>query len=215
MSLVEVNPAYSVRGPKYVIKKGKTPILTAKQTRKLLDSIDASTIMGLRDRAIIATMVYSFGRISAVLGMNVADYYMNGKRGFIRLHEKGGKFHEVVAHHKLIDYLDEYIQGAGIGDGKKSPLFRSCTPNGEKITSNRFTRNNALAMIKRRCKAIKLPESICCHSFRATGITTYLLNGGTVEKAQQIAAHESPRTTKLYDRTNDEVSLDEIEKIMI
>ncbi len=70
-------------------------------------------------------------------------------------------------------------------------------------------------MIKRRCREAKLPETVCCHSFRATGITTYLLNHGTIEKAQQIAAHESPRTTKLYDRTNDEISLDEIEKIII
>ncbi len=213
--IIETNPAYSVRGPKYVIKKGKTPVLTAKQTRKLLESIDTSTIIGLRDRAIISTMVYSFGRISAVLGMNIADYYMNGKKGFLRLHEKGGKFHEVVAHHKLIEYLDDYIRAAGIADEKKNPLFRTCTPNGKTLNRNRLHRNEALTMIKRRCKEIKLPETISCHSFRATGITTYLQNGGTVEKAQQIAAHESPRTTKLYDRTNDEISLDEIEKIII
>ena len=213
--VIDVNPAYSVRGPKYSIKKGKTPVLSAGQTRKLLQSIDTSTIIGLRDRAVIAAMVYSFGRISAVLGMNVSDYYMNGKKGFIRLHEKGGKFHEVVAHHKLIEYLDEYIRAAAITDEKKAPLFRTSPRRGTALTENRLHRTEALLMIKRRCREAKLPETISCHTFRATGITAYLQNGGTVEKAQQIAAHESPRTTKLYDRTNDEVSLDEIERIVI
>ena len=213
--VLESNPAHSVRGPKYVVKKGKTPVLSAKQTRRLLDNIDTSTIIGLRDRAIIGAMVYSFGRISAVLGMNIGDYYMNGKKGFIRLHEKGGKFHEVVAHHKLIEYLDDYIKAARIADEKKSPLFRTCPRRGVMLTKNRLHRTEALLMIKRRCREAGVLETTCCHTFRATGITTYLLNGGTVEKAQQIAGHESPRTTKLYDRTNDEVSLDEIEKIII
>jgi integrase/recombinase XerD len=70
-------------------------------------------------------------------------------------------------------------------------------------------------MIKRRCRVAGLPNKICCHTFRATGITAYLDNGGTLEHAQAIAAHESPRTTKLYDRTADEITLDEIERILI
>jgi len=64
-------------------------------------------------------------------------------------------------------------------------------------------------------QAIGLPEEICNHTFRATGITAYLENGGTIEHAQQIANHESPKTTKLYDRTSDQIDLDEIEKIRI
>jgi integrase len=70
-------------------------------------------------------------------------------------------------------------------------------------------------MIKRRSRLAGLSEKICCHTFRATGITTYLENGGTIERAQAIANHESPRTTKLYDRTSDEISLDEVERIRI
>ena len=76
-------------------------------------------------------------------------------------------------------------------------------------------RRDALRIIKRRCKPVGLPRKICCHTFRATGITAYLDNGGTLEHAQAIAAHESPRTTKLYDRTADEITLDEIERILI
>ena len=76
-------------------------------------------------------------------------------------------------------------------------------------------RTEVLAMIKRRARRAGLSPAVCCHSFRATGITAYLLGGGTLEHAQRIACHESPKTTKLYDRTSDEISLDEIERIVI
>jgi site-specific recombinase XerD len=213
--IMPMNPAASVRGPKYVTKRGKTPVLTAEDTRKLLDSIDATTVVGLRDRAIIAVMVFSFARISAVMNLNVGDFYPNGKRWWIRLHEKGGKFHEVPAHHNAEAYLDAYIRGASLGSEPKAPLFRTAPGKSGLLTENRMNRKEALAMIKRRAKAAGLPANICNHTFRATGITTFLLNGGTVEKAQAIAAHESPRTTKLYDRTQDEITLDEVERILI
>jgi integrase/recombinase XerD len=99
------NPAAAVRGPRYVIKKGKTPVLTPEEARLLLDSIDIGDRSGLRDRALLAVMVYSFARVSAVVGMNVEDYYQQGKRWWIRLHEKGGKHHEVPVHHKAEEYL--------------------------------------------------------------------------------------------------------------
>lgn len=102
--MLEVNPAWSVRGPKHVVKKGKTPVLTAAQARELLDSIDTTTIIGLRDRALIGVMVFSFARVGAVVRMNVADYWQNGKRWWLRLHEKGGKHHEVPAHHNAEAY---------------------------------------------------------------------------------------------------------------
>ncbi len=213
--IVPANPAASVRGPKYVVKRGKTPVLSAVDARRLLDSIDSSTLAGLRDLALIAVMVYSFARISAVVGMNVADFYQNGKRWWFRLHEKGGKFHEVPAHHSAEAYLDAYIQALGVGSEKKTPLFRSTRARTGQITHRRLHRTDALRMIKRRAKAAGLPRNICNHTFRATGITAFLSNGGTIENAQAIAAHESPRTTKLYDRTNDEITLDEIERILI
>ena len=98
---------------------------------------------------------------------------------------------------------------------KRSPLFRTAAGHAGVLSSNPMSRHDALRMIKRRARAAGLSERVCCHTFRATGITAYLENGGTVEKAQAIAAHESPRTTKLYDRTSDELSLDEIERIQI
>jgi site-specific recombinase XerD len=212
--VIPLNPASAVRGPKYVVKKGKTPVLTAEEARTLLDAIDTSKIAGLRDRALIGVMVFSFARVSAVIGMNVEDYFPKQKRGWFRLHEKGGKYHEVPAHHNAEAYVDQYLQAAGIGENKKGPLFRSLNRK-RQLTERRLDRLEVIAMVKRRARQAGLPANVTCHTFRATGITTYLENGGTIENAQQIAAHESPRTTKLYDRTNDEVSLDEIERIII
>ena len=212
--IIPVNPAAAVRGPKYVLKKGRTPVLSREEARKLLSSIDVSTIGGLRDRALIGVMVYSFARVGAVVAMNVEDYFQQGRRMWFRLHEKGGKLHDVPAHHKAEEYVDAYIAAAGIADEKKATLFRTLD-RGKHLTTNRLHRREVLAMIKRRACWAELSDKTCCHTFRATGITLYLAADGRMEHAQRIAAHESPRTTKLYDRTGDEVSLDEIERVRI
>jgi integrase/recombinase XerD len=208
------NPAASVRGPKYSIKKGKTPVLSPEDARALLDSIDVGELSGLRDRALIAVMIYSFARVSAVVAMNVEDFYQQGKRCWLRLQEKGGKQHEVPAHHKAEEYLDAYLAAAGIEKQKGSPLWRSLTKE-RTLGKGRLNRVDVYRMIQRRIRYAELKARAGCHTFRATGITAYLLNGGTIENAQAIAAHESPRTTKLYDRTSDEITLDEVERIVI
>jgi len=212
--VLAMNPAASVRGPKHVVKRGKTPVLDADQARQLLDSIDTAKLSGLRDRALIAVMVFSFARVSAAVSLKVEDYYQDGKRWWFRFREKGGKQHQVPAHHTAEAYLDVYLLAARIGEEKRTPLFQSVTRNGL-LSGRPMTRNDALRMVKRRADAVGLPETTCNHTFRATGITAYLSNGGTIENAQAIAAHESPRTTKLYDRTCDEITLDEIERILI
>jgi len=212
--IIPMNPAASVRGPQHVVKKGKTPVLTRDQTRELLDSIDVCQISGLRDRAIIGVMVYRFARVSAVVGMNVEDYFPQGRRMWFRLHEKGGKLHDVPAHHAAEEFIDAYVEAAGLETAPNTPLFRTIGPK-RPLTDRRMTRMAALRMIKRRARQAGIPDRVCCHTFRATGITAYLANNGLLEHAQKIAAHESIRTTKLYDRTSDEVSLDEIEKILI
>lgn len=209
-----MNPASSVRGPKHVVRRGKTPVLAKEQARQLLDSINTKTLSGLRDRALIAVMVFSFARVSAAVSLRCEDYYQDGKRWSFRFHEKGGKVHHVPVHHSAKAYLDAYLSAGGNGDAKKLPLFRSITPRGG-LSERGMTRNDALRMVKRRAKRARLPESTCNHTFRATGITAYLGNGGSIANAQAIAAHESPRTTKLYDRTSDEVTLEEIERILI
>ena len=212
--IVPMNPASSVRGPRHVVKKGKTPVLTPEETRQLLDAIPTDNVAGLRDRALIAVMVFGFARVSAAIGMNVEDYFPQGRRMWFRLREKGGKDHDVPAHHTAEEYVDEYIQKANIADKPAAPLFRTISSR-RLLTDSRMNRTDVLKMIKRRARQAGIRTRACCHTFRATGITAYLLNNGQLEHAQRIAAHESIRTTKLYDRTSDTVSLEEIEKIQI
>lgn len=213
--VLAVNPAHAVRGPKHVVRRGKTPVLTEEQARRLIESIDTSTVVGLRDRALIGVMTYAFARIGAVVAMRVEDYYPNGKRWWVRLHEKGGKRHEMPAHHKLEAFLDEYLAAAGIRDDGKGPLFRTARGRSGALTSELMHRIDAYRMIRRRAAEAGFKQKLGCHVFRATGITAYLEAGGTLENAQAMAAHESPRTTKLYDRTGDEITLDQVERITI
>ncbi|MGO9268443.1 MAG: tyrosine-type recombinase/integrase [Candidatus Binataceae bacterium] len=210
--ILENNPAASVRGPKYVVKRGKTPVLSAAEARQLLDSIESDTLIGLRDRALIGIMVYSFARVGAVVAMKVGDYFQHRQNRWLRLHEKGGKRHEVPCHAQLAEYLQAWLTAADVAREKKAPLFRS-VGKGERLSARALSRFDVFHMIKRRAKVAALPYSTCCHTFRATGITTYLENGGTLEHAQTIANHESPRTTKLYDRTREELSFDEVARI--
>ncbi|MGH7096503.1 MAG: tyrosine-type recombinase/integrase [Stellaceae bacterium] len=213
--VLETNPAHAVRGPRYVVTKGKTPVLAADEARALLDAIPTGSLIGLRDRALIGVMVYSFARVNAVIGMKIKDYFTQGRRGWVRLHEKGGEEHEVPCHHTLERFLDEYLAAAGIKDDADGPLFRTIASYKSKGHGSPLWQQDVYRMIQRRAKAAGIETKIGNHTLRATGITAYLKNGGTLEHAQQIANHASPRTTKLYDRRSDQISLDEVEKISI
>jgi integrase len=213
--VVPVNPAASVRGPAHSVKRGKTPVLEPAEARALLDEIDCSTIIGLRDRALIGLMVYSFARIGAVTGMKVEDVYTQSRRLWVRLHEKGGKRHEMPCHHNLEEYLHAYIDAAGIGSDPKGPLFRTIDRATKQLSRRPLPQPNAYAMVQRRAGAADIATKIGNHTFRATGITAYLKNGGTLERAATMANHSSTRTTQLYDRRSDEVTLDEVERVLI
>ena len=212
--VVPWNPTAAVRGPTHVVKRGKTPVLQPGEVRLLLDSIDTSAVGGLRDRALMGVMIYSFARVSAVVNMDVDDYYQQGKRWWLRLREKGGKHHALPVHHKAEAYLDAYLAGAGIAGERGSPLWRSLTRTRE-LGERRMSRVDVFRMVKRRVKVAEFGEAANCHTFRASGITAYLLNGGTLERAQAIAGHESPRTTQLYDRTADDITVEDIERIRV
>jgi len=209
------NPAAAVRGPKHSTKRGKTPALSVEDARALFDSIPSDSLVGRRDRALLGVMTYAFARVGAALTMRVEDYYPNGKRWWVRLHEKGGKLHELPCHHSLEAAFDAYLEAAGIGENRKGWLFRTAAGRTGVLTENPMRQPDAWSMIRRRAKAAGILTPIGCHTFRATGITAYLENGGTLERAQAMAAHESPRTTKLYDRTADAITLDEVERIGI
>lgn len=213
--VIAVNPASPVRGPKYSVKKGKTAVLSAEEARKLLDSIDPSSHVGLRDRALIALMVYTFARVGAALQMKVEDVYTQKRRTWVRLHEKGGKRHEMPCHHNLDAYLHAYIDRTRIGGNPKNTLFPTAQGRTGLLSERPMGQSDAYRMIRRRAIEAGIATKIGNHSFRATGITEYLRNGGRREIAQQMANHESARTTGLYDRRDDEVSLDEVERIVI
>ena len=213
--VIPSNPASAVRGPKHSVVVGSTPVLSAEEARQLLDSIDVSDIVGKRDRALIAIMIYSFARIEAAVSMKVEDFYIERRRWWIRLREKGGKVNKMPAHHNLEQYLHEYIEAAQLTEEPDTPLFRSADWHTRQLTTGPLHRINAWQMVQRRATVAGIGTHISNHTFRATGITAYLSNGGSVEKAQQMANHSDPRTTKLYDRTGDEITLDEVERIVI
>lgn len=209
------NPAHSVRGPRHSVSKGATAVISSEEARELLDSIDVSHVVGLRDRALIAVMAFSFARVSAVVGLKVEDYYPQKKRWWLRLREKNGKVNEMPCHHKLETYLDAYIAAAKIEKDRKSPLFRAALRKTKTLSSRPLSRTDAWCMVRRRAADLGLETAIGCHTFRATGITDYLTNGGRIEIAQRMAGHANAKTTGLYDRRNDEISVGEVEKIGI
>ena len=214
--VLPMNPAAAVRGPKHIVKTGKTPVLDGAEWRRLLDSIPTATLRDLRDRALIATLTYSFARITAALKMKVEDLVPRGAGWTVRLHEKGGKEHAMPCHHALAEELHAYIKAAGIAEDRKGWLFRSAPRhNANVLTDRALNQYAAWVMVRRRAAAAGISAPIGNHTFRATGITAYLANGGALEHAQEMAAHESPRTTKLYDRTRERLTQDEVERIRL
>jgi integrase/recombinase XerC len=211
--IVRANPASAVRGPRYSVRKGKTPILSPVEARQLLESIDISTLIGLRNRAIIATELYTFGRVGATINLKVEDCYVQERRLWLRLHEKNGKVIEMPCNHNLERYLDEYIEAAGIRQELISPLFRTAYRKTGRLTDRAMLQRDVYGLIVRAAATAGIKTKIGSHSMRGTGITAYLINDGTLDAAQRMAGHADPRTTKLYDRRGDQVSLDDVERI--
>jgi integrase/recombinase XerC len=201
--VIPTNPAASVRGPTHSVRRGKTPVLAPDEARRLLDAIDVTTPAGLRDRALIGLMVYSFARIGAALGMRVEDVFVQNRRLWVRLHEKGGKRHEMPCHHNLEEYLSAYLDGCDLREDRKGPLFRTIARGTKRLSDTPLPQANAFQMVRRRAVAADIETAIGNHSFRA------------LERAATMANHASTRTTQLYDRRPDDVTLDEVERVRI
>jgi len=213
--VMPTNPAHSVCGPRHSVTRGVTPVLSSEEATALLTGMDVSTVVGLRDRAIIAVMTYTFARVGAVVALTVEDYYAQKKRWWLRLREKNGKVNEMPCHHKLESYLDAYIEAAGIASDRKGPLFRAAIGKTKKLGQGAISRTDVWYMVRRRASDAGIETAIGCHTFRATGITDYLTNGGRIEVAQRMAGHSNAKTTGLYDRRNDDISVGEVERIGI
>ena len=194
--VLPVNPAAAVRGPKHVVTKGSTPVLTPAEARKLLDCIDTGTLAGLRDRALFSVMLYSFARVSAVLGMRRGDYFQQESRGWLRLHEKGGKRHDVPAHHRAAEALDKYVEGAELEE-PKATLFQSVEPVERRLTGRALQRRVVLAMIKRRAAAAGLPHRRAATRSGRRGSLRICRTGG-----HSITLSRSPGTRRLRRRSS-------------
>jgi integrase/recombinase XerD len=155
-------------------------------------------------------MGYTFARVSAVVELNLGDYRLEGRRARLRLMEKGGKEKLVWLHREAEEFLDAYIKEAGI-TARDAPLFQTLD-KAYRLTGEALDRRNMLRAVKARCMLAGLSEEFCNHTFRGTGITVFLHNGGSLEAAQDMANHTDPRTTKLYDRRKDLATLSEIER---
>lgn len=232
--VIDDDPAASVRAPKHSVRIGKTAVLDGHDAARILDTLTASIeskpddLVALRDRALIALMTFTLARVSAAVGMTVGNVRMIGNRRHVELHEKGGKQHLMPCHHELEDYLMAYIERAGLTLYPTLPLFRAVDNEHRKqrhreklanvanedlvsvLGRKPLSRMKAWEMVQRRAKEAGVSTAACNHTFRATGITTFLENGGAIEKARDMAAHSSIRTTQLYDRRSKAVKMDDV-----
>ncbi|SEB02386.1 tyrosine-type recombinase/integrase [Rubrimonas cliftonensis] len=213
--IIPYNPAAPVRGPRHVVRRGNTPALSREDARRLVQAIDVSSVVGLRDRALVGVMLYALARVGAAVGLRVGDLERRERALWLRLREKGGRIHETPASRALEGWLLEYVEAAGIAEDRAGPLFRSTTGRSRSLTPRPLLARNAYDMIRRRTRDAGLDAEIGCHSLRATGITLFLDAGGALETAQALAGHASPRTTQLYDRRGDAIAVAEVERIVL
>ena len=212
---VPLNPALSVRGPKHQAVEGKTPEISVEQARRLLASIDVTHVVGLRDRAILATMIYTGARVGAVAKLTVRDFYDAGGQHCFRFSEKGGKSREIPCRHDLQGFLAAYLAAAGIADQKHGPLFRTAARRVRRLTLTAIPANDVCKMVKRRLKDAGLPPQISPHSFRVAVATDLLTQDVPLEQVQYLLGHADSRTTKLYDRRRRQVTRNVVERISV
>jgi integrase/recombinase XerD len=227
--VVILNPAASVKGVKEQVLEGKTPEITIEQARTLLASITLSRmvktkegtvevplLVGLRDRAILATLAYTACRAGAVAKLRLQDFQSDGTQYVLRFQEKGGKSREIPVRHDLEGNIRAYVEAAGIaGDAKERPLFRSTLRRTKQLTGNALTSKAICELVKRRLKDAGLPLRLSPHSFRVATITDLLTQGVPLEDVQYLAGHAEPRTTGLYDRRQKKVTRNIVERISI
>ena len=211
-----LNPAASVKGVKEQVIEGKTPEITVEQARTLLRSVDTGHVVGLRDRAILATLAYTACRAGAVAKLRLGDFQQDGTQYVLRFQEKGGKSREIPVRHDLEGFILAYVDAAGIsGEAKDSPLFRASNGRSRKLAAKPLGTERICELVKRRLKDAGLPSRLSPHSFRVTAITALLEQGVPMEDVQYLAGHAEPRTTTLYDRRKKKVTRDIVERIPI
>ncbi|APW64289.1 Tyrosine recombinase XerD (plasmid) [Paludisphaera borealis] len=215
--VVVLNPATSVKGVKDQVVEGKTPEITVEQARTLLASVDTGHVVGLRDRAVLATLAYTACRAGAAAKLRLGDFQHDGSQSVLRFQEKGGKSREIPVRHDLDGFIRAYVEAAGVGgQPKDSPLFRAAVNGTSRtLTGNPLTSKRICELVKRRLKDAGLPSRLSPHSFRVAAITDLLTQGVPLEDVQYLAGHAEPRTTGLYDRRQKKVTRNIVERISI
>src|SRR6266436_301964 len=213
--IVEYNPAARARPPRLVRESSHTPVFEEAEIVAFLDSISLNSLKEIRDKAIFSVLLYSWCRVSALINLSVANYYDRGGTRWLRSQEKRGKEHEVPVHSKAKEAVDLWLERSYVASKPNAPLFPSFAKNRETLDWRRLDRRSVLKLVEKRAKASGILKRVCCHSFRATGVTEYMNSGGTIEIAQRIAGHTSPSTTRIYDRSGDQLTLQEIERVQI
>ncbi len=209
---IVLNPAASVRGPRVRSVTGKTPATDPAQARHMLHSINTSDVVGLRDRAIIATMMYTAARVGAVAKLRRCDFYTDGRQWYLRFDEKGGSDRQIPCRHDLQGYIEEHLV-ATVDSPDDAPLFCSVLGRTKQLTTRPCQAKDMHRMVKRRLRDAGLPGILTCHSFRATTATDLLEQGVPIEDVQELLGHADPRTTRLYDRRNRAVTRNVVERI--
>ncbi len=226
--VVILNPAATAKGVKETVVEGKTPEITLEQARTLLASIrvaklvadgqggtiETPLLVGLRDRAILATLKFTACRAGAVAKLRLGDFQYDGTQFVLRFQEKGGKSREIPVRHDLEGYIRAYLDAAGIAaENKDRPLFRSTRRRTGQLTGNAMTSKSICELVKRRLKDAGLPERLSPHSFRVSAVTDLLTQGVPLEDVQYLAGRSEPRTTALYDRRQKRVTRNIVERI--
>ncbi len=214
--VILLNPALSVRGERYQVVEGKTPEISIEQARRLLRSIDTSHVVGLRDRAVIAILIYTAARVGAVAKLRRGDFYESGDQHCLRFNEKGGKVREIPVRHNLQGWIQDYLAAAGLTRAEPStPLFRTTVRRTKQLTTNALTADDMGRIVKRRLRDAGLSLRFSPHSFRVLAITDILSQGISLSDAQYLAGHADPRTTRLYDRRQQRVTRNIVERISV
>jgi integrase/recombinase XerD len=199
--VVEVNPVRDVERPVVNRREGMTLAFSQKQARRILDTPSEKTLLGLRDRAILAVGLQVGFRRAEIAALKVGDFHMN--RGFdsLKVVRKGGKKGSLAIHPQAAQRIRDYLALAGHGEDREGPLFRPIRGNREGQDERRHLHPDVIDRILRKyAKRIGLDRGYSAHSMRATFITTALDNGASLEDVQSAAGHADPSTTKLYDR---------------
>src|ERR1700738_1795565 len=211
--IVDTNPAARAKPPRLERESVHTPVFEQNEIKTFLEAIKGDSLIDKRDKALFAVLLYGWARVSAVVALKVEHYYERKGERWLRLHEKRGKIHEVPVHSKAREAIDQWLLASDLASKPTAPLFPAFGKDKKTIELRHIDRTSVWKLVQARARACGLQKGVCCHSFRATGITEYMNAGGSLDIAQRIAGHSELSTTKIYDRSQDRVTIAEIERV--